>query len=201
MKYRLFLAAIVLIGNAQISAADFFENLTQKSQLEIRVRGLPIEVQKRIFFMALDGLKKRNQEAIKAYVKESLEISDYNKTWYNIQHYFAFKNYGLQCTHIITFVAKKGSPLDHGIVSKPCGDKIVGSFGIVFMHILEPENLLKPDSITTIDCLAEEKQIEAPCDYNGIHLNEKKPGWVYWLSRNYLQRDCKIKKDDKCPIQ
>ena len=167
MKCSIFLLFFLLINNPLLGA-EFFTSLnTQKREFEFFIHGLPIEIRKNIYFKALDNLKKYNQETIKRCMIGSLKISDYYNYWHDVQHYFSFKNYGSQCTHIIAFYPKEDGPNDHGMESTPFGNKTIGAFAIACIHTL------KDKDINTVDCLKKDKQTEAPAIYNEIKLYEK----------------------------
>lgn len=188
------MVAIFLITGT-VAAADFFNALinTSEEDLAMRIFALPREIQKLIFDIA----KEQNKVTIKSYIKTSLEFKKHTVDWYDIKHYLAFRNYGTQCTHIISFYPKDGTPCSIGVNTyTPLGTKIDGTWAIASLHTI------KDGKINTIDCMSLEKrkQIEAPVSYNGIQLNQKEPGWVYWLNENYAggnTKYCEFKtKDD-----
>ncbi len=203
MKLLYFIFILVTSGflygcnNVTFAFSMYQASLANQIELEkdfvIRIRRLPVEIQKKIYWQAMDLLKEENKKAIKAYAQEAIAVSIHKQTWYDIQHYFAFRNYGTDCIHIIALYPKKNTPHYHGIEQTSFGPVVTGSSACVFWHDL------KENEVNTIDCI--EKQEHAPCVYNGIQLSEKNPGRVYWFNPS-SQHEAWIKeKKENCCIQ
>lgn len=131
-----------LIDNNFPDQQFMFSLYTPDQALVARIRQLPSEIQGKIYFMALDSLKKRNVDFIKNTIKESLIIWQDPINW-NRKEYFAFKNFGTKCAHLITYSSTfcECNTL-HCTSTGPCGrepmpfdqSREVPSFGTIIIH-------------------------------------------------------------------
>ena len=167
MKPNIFVIIAFCMSGAIMGAdSDVLEK-----KLVFLFQALPDDLQRHIishYFMLRNNIMDANKQRIKTYARESLEIINPDKKeFYDIQEYFAFKNMGTECTHIIAFYPKAGERYDFGIKQTKAGPVIEGASAIAFMHTLKDGN------INTVDCFEKREQIHPSSTYNGIILAKK----------------------------
>jgi hypothetical protein len=173
MKHVYMIAAFVITGTTLLGA-DFLETLVKPFihlpekqvtlSLENQIKLLPVEIQRKIYYMVIADV---NKATIKKYIQESLKISRHKQYWYDVEHYFAFRKYGTECTHIVAFYAKKDMAHYNGLDYHQGFVRSSGSTANVYLYTL------KHESIEVVDCIGEKIQTDAPAKYNSIELCQK----------------------------
>jgi hypothetical protein len=184
MKF-MFMMTTFLVTGTMLGANPFKTLINPSSEkqvvllLEDRIKLLPDELQRKIYYMVIADV---NKATIKKYIQESLKISQHKQRWYDVEHYFAFRKYGTECTHIVAFYAKKNMAYYNGLDNYDGLIRSSGSTANVYLHTL------KHESIEVVDCIEEKVQRVAPARYNGINLYQRKSGsdqaFVFWLSKS-----------------